>query len=139
MPFVTEKKNLSSEPAANWNRVEVFAKQASFGSSFGSFDEGEQSGEFKGRSSASQEDPESRGSLVSQSSTGSARERRSSALSGSIRHFAGSVKTGSLLQLLKHSERPSDLHDVHDVEYNEVRNRRHAVSPPLSCIGNIAS
>jgi hypothetical protein len=116
MPFVTEKKNLSSEPVANWNTVQVYTKPDSFESSFGaSFDEGEGDPELIQRPSGA-----SAASAASTSQRGSF-NKKGRRLSTSLRNIAESLQNnGILLELLKHSERPSDMHDVHDVEYNEV-------------------
>ena len=100
MPFLTEKKTLSKEPAANWNSVEYYMpahqenldEQGSevFGEGSGSI-----RGSFKGRASQ-------RGSLISQS----------------IRASVG--KIGALSEFFLHSERPTDIHSIHDLEVNEV-------------------
>lgn len=100
MPFMSGQKNLCNEPVANWNSVEYFVptveaseeEQASFG--------------WNRRSSIG-------GNF-------SASVRRG-LMSSSIRDSIANTNMKLLVALFEHSERPSDVHTLHDVEFNEVR------------------
>ena len=85
MAFVTTRKNLSSEPAENWDAVEYFVS--------GGLDQ----------------------SITSLDTTDSKESR--GWFNESLRQ---SSQMESVVNLLKHTGRPSGVHSLHDVEANEV-------------------
>lgn len=105
MPFVTERKVLSKEPAANWNSVEYYMPLNST-TSVPPFDEGGYSESFRKTS----ETP----SLLSSSITGSI----TGSLNASIRAMGFSE---DLIEMARHTERPDEMHSIHDLEINSVR------------------
>jgi hypothetical protein len=99
IPYVTQKKNLSSEPASNWSPVEYFMPSVAHGR----------------RASL--------GDSISNNSNEGAEvsaNRRTSFLASSIRNSIQHIGNEALFSLMRHSERPSELHSVHDLEINEV-------------------
>ena len=99
MPFVTERKVLSQEPAANWNSVEYYMPLNSAAET--PVDEGGYSESFRQTS----ETP----SLLSSSIRGS--------LHASIRAMGFSE---DLLEMMRQTERPDEMHSIHDLEVNAV-------------------
>ena len=97
MPYVTESKNLSSEPEANWKSVQYYLQS------------------IPSRLSSTDEDDGSslRSSTISNT--------RSSFLVSSVRASMEKAGFGEMLTLVKHSERPTNMHALHDIEINEVR------------------
>jgi hypothetical protein len=94
MPFVTERKVLSNEPAANWNSVEYYMPlNSTTEPPATSFDEGGYDGSFR--------------------KTG----ETPSLLSSSIRAMGFSE---DLLEMVRHTERPDEMHSIHDLELNAV-------------------
>eukprot|EP00934_Nitzschia_sp_Nitz4_P005034 Nitzschia sp. Nitz4//scaffold32_size149145//66482//69228//NITZ4_002881-RA/size149145-snap-gene-0.18-mRNA-1//-1//CDS//3329548075//5024//frame0 len=83
MPYLTQQKNLSKEPAKNWKEMEFYMPRESFGS----FDEGDEPASI-------------------------------------MQHAMGSIQAhvgnAILATVLKHTERPTGLHTVYDLEDNEV-------------------
>jgi hypothetical protein len=96
---MTERKVLSQEPAANWNSVEYY--MPSHSATETPVDEGGYSESFRSTS----ETP----SLLSRSIRGS--------LHSSIRAMGFSE---DLLDMVSHTERPDEMHSVHDLEINAV-------------------
>jgi hypothetical protein len=98
MPFVTERKVLSREPAANWNSVAYYMPlNSTTETPAESFDEGGYSESFR------------RTSEISSSIRGS--------LHASIRAMGFSE---DLLEMVRHTERPDEMHSIHDLELNVV-------------------
>jgi hypothetical protein len=99
LPFMMEKQNLSSEPASNWNSVSYYMTKE---------DKGEEQAEAE----------------QTQTQTGRA-SSRSSAISSSVlampfRNSIAYTRSSILVDLFEHSERPSKMHDLYYIEYNEV-------------------
>jgi hypothetical protein len=92
IPYVTEKKNLSSEPASNWKSVEYFK-------------------------------PTRAADLGDDSQRQSSNNIRRSFLASSIRASVTRAGTEELFSLVRHTERPSEFHSIHDLEINEVCTR----------------
>lgn len=97
IPYVTEQKNLSDEPASNWKSVEYLVPTIPKAESARG-----DGGDSLRQSSAS---------------------IRRGFLASSIRSSITRSGNREMFSLLRYSERPSDLHDVHDIEINEVSER----------------
>lgn len=96
MEYLMDKKNLSGEPVGNWKSVEYFMPAIS----------------TAGVAVAS--------SVESEVSSGSLRR---GSLANSIRSSFFSMSNNVLKSLVKVSERPSEFHDLHDVQINEYKNQ----------------
>ena len=94
MPYIMQKKNLSSEPASNWQSVEYFVPTLQ---TRGSFEETARIG-----------------------SRDSSASIQRGFLSTSIQKSIEFHKFKELVGLVKISERPSELHSIYEIEMNEV-------------------
>ena len=100
MAFVTKHENLSSEPKSNWKDAEYVMPAESFQTS--------------GEEARAHAFNKMRGSASSRSFRGG------SSLEKSVRNSISKIGNGVLLDLILHSEPPTELHSVHDLEDNEV-------------------
>lgn len=110
LPFIMEKKNLTSEPASNWATVSYFIPKD---------DKGEVTIAEGDRSSG-------RESLRSSSISSS----RGSFMARSLRSSVAYTRSSILVDFFEHTERPSKLHDLYYIEYNEVGGLRVQKSMP---------
>jgi hypothetical protein len=96
-PFVMEKQNLSSEPVSNWASVSLYLPK-----------------EDKREEQAEGEQTQT-GRVPVRSSS-----RSGSFLATSFRTSVAYTRSSILVDLFKHSEAPSKMHDLYYIEYNEV-------------------
>lgn len=103
MAYVTQHKNLSSEPKANWKEVEYIMPRESF-------------------QTATTGEEEQLHRLDRLRSSGSSMSfRRGSSLIKSLRQsIVVGFEDGVLVDLIRHTERPTEFHSIHDLEDNEV-------------------
>lgn len=101
MEYVTKHENLSKEPKSNWKQVEYIMPAESFPVSGG---EAERMNAFD----------------QMRTSSSSRSFRRGSSLAKSFRQSISKLGNGVLVDLVLHSERPTELHSIYDLEDNEV-------------------
>ena len=93
MEYVTEKRNLSDEPPENWESKEYFVPAITTG-------------------------PEA-SSMTS--SVGTSLKR--GYIANSLRASVFSTSNNVLRKLVATAERPTEIHDLHDVQINEFKNQ----------------
>lgn len=108
MQYVTQHKALSEEPVSNWTQVEYYMPRESFLSP-----EASESGEDGGALLFGTGRPSLFGGRTSS-------WRRERFLSTSLRESFSKMGNTILMNMIMHSERPTELHSVHDLECNEV-------------------
>jgi len=115
LAYVTKHQNLSTEPKANWKEVEYIMPAESFQTT----SEEERFQAFSRMRSS--------GSSISKKSF----RRGSSLLARSFRDSISKIGNGMLVDLIMHSERPTQLHSIHDLEDNEVSTTG-CMKPPIN-------
>ena len=105
MEYLMDKKNLSGEPAGNWKSVQYYMPVIST------------DGVAASTAACSVENEASSRSLGALSGS-----LRRGSLASSIRSTF-SMRNNILKSLVKVSERPSEFHDLHDVQINEYKNQ----------------
>jgi len=98
LPYVTEKKNLSSEPASNWAAVSLYLPDES---------------EVVENKDDDEDDVEKVEEMAKAASAG---------LGGTLRASMAYTRSSVLKDLFQNTEPPSKSHDLYELKYNEFTN-----------------